>query len=147
MMERTIKECWTLDDVMQARRRLNEIKSKESKPFYERAKLWVDGRSSSPFGGDEQGDMFDKTSGSFGRGDMGLSFSMNTALKSLKDGPLAKRIRCGICGDFPVAPWTTDVSRVLNSLWILLIYFSASIPFADLAWKSTYIGRMPKKMT
>jgi hypothetical protein len=115
MMERTIKECWTLDDVMEARQRLNRIRSEESKPFYKRAKLWVEGRSSSSFGGDDSADnMFNNGSGSFGRGQMGHSFSMNTAFKSLKEGPLAKRVQCGICGDFPVAPWTTEVSRSLS---------------------------------
>jgi hypothetical protein len=107
MMERTVKECWTLDDVQEARQKLNTIKSKVTKPFYERTKLWVNGRTSTT--PEEFEDLFENESGNFGRGDMGNSFSMRAALKSLKKPALEKRVHCGICGDFPVAPWTTDV--------------------------------------
>ncbi|EPE28424.1 P-loop containing nucleoside triphosphate hydrolase [Glarea lozoyensis ATCC 20868] len=106
MMERTIKECWTLDDAQEARQKLNAMKSKATKPFYERTKLWVNGRSSNT--SEDFENLFENESGNFGREDMGNSFSMRTALKSLKKVTLEKRVHCGICGDFPVAPFTTE---------------------------------------
>jgi hypothetical protein len=111
MMEQTIKESWTLDDVREARQKLNAISSKNFRPFYERTRIWVKERSSSPYDGDEpRENNFRMEPERFGRGEMGNSFNMNQALRSLKKDTLEKRVQCGICGDFPVAPWTTDVT-------------------------------------
>ncbi|EHK98685.1 putative DNA repair protein RAD5 [Glarea lozoyensis 74030] len=71
MMERTIKECWTLDDAQEARQKLNAMKSKATKPFYERTKLWVNGRSSNT--SEDFENLFENESGNFGREDMGNS--------------------------------------------------------------------------
>jgi hypothetical protein len=114
MLERTIRESWTSEDVNELRRRLNRLKVVSSLPFYEQCRLWVsqgeEERKASQEARD-RGEDVPQTLGAmpFGIGNYGHAFSMDKALRTLNDKNMWERVTCAICSDIPMQPTTTDV--------------------------------------
>lgn len=98
MLEQTIREAWTLEDVQELKLRLSRINSAELTPFYKQVEVWVGER-------DENSPILP-----FGKGDFGHAFSMGPALDMLNEEEMMKRVTCGICSDFPQNAKRTDVS-------------------------------------
>jgi hypothetical protein len=130
MLERTIKESWTLEDVAELKSRLSRLRrdsnsnSNPNRPFYEQCKVWVEDaelrRKAAERGKEdnigEMGISEDFEELPFGQGDFGYQFSMQGALKTLSEKELFKRVTCSICADMPVEAMKTDVSVSLASL-------------------------------
>jgi len=109
MLERTIKESWTLEDVDELRTQLSRIKGGLKRPFYTQCSLWVEKSEAERQAARDRGEEMLP----FGRGDYGHKFSFDEALGSLSDKELFARVTCGICSDVPAPPMRTDVSLSL----------------------------------
>lgn len=114
MLERTIKESWTLEDVSELRVRLDSISNANSKPFYEQCKVWVEKSEEERQAARDRGEEMLP----FGRGEYGHVFTMEKALSSLSERQLFDRVVCGHCADVPMDATKTDVSS--TSLLFLL---------------------------
>jgi hypothetical protein len=124
MLERTIKESWTLEDVAELRSRLKRLTNQTNKPFYEQCQVWVQDaqarRDALRAAAEERGEEFvegmlgedgeDMEELPFGQGDFGHRFSMDKALKTLSEKELFKRVVCSSCADVPQNAHKTDVS-------------------------------------
>lgn len=108
MLERTMKESWTTEDVELLR---GELKKQGISriPFYEQCKLWVtqseEERAAAIARGEEGAEAIP-----FGLSEFGNSFKFDKALDSLNDEELYTRITCHICSDVPNQPIITTVS-------------------------------------
>lgn len=114
MLERTIKESWTSEDLNELRRRFARLhKTNGDTPFYKQCKVWVshseaDRRNQAAIEkGDKPPEMLEVMP--FGRGDYGHRFRIDKALATLKSEALYERVICAICSDFPTQPNVTDV--------------------------------------
>jgi hypothetical protein len=122
MLERTIKESWTLEDVAELKSGLSRLRrdsnSDSNRPFYEHCKVWVEDaelrRKAVESGEESIGEDFEELP--FGQGDFGHQFSMKGALKTLSEKELFKRVTCSMCADMPLEPMKTDVSVFSCSL-------------------------------
>jgi hypothetical protein len=124
MLERTIKESWTSEDVQELRNRLAGLQ-KNNTPFYEQCQLWVtqsEAERRVAKEARERGEIVPDAPEimPFGRGDYGYNFKMDKALASLSEEELFKRVVCGVCSDIPGQPTETDVSS-----------FPPSFPFSS----------------
>jgi hypothetical protein len=120
MLERTIKESWTLEDVAELKSGLSRLRrdsNSVNRPFYEHCKVWVEDaelrRKAAKSGKESIGEMgisedFEELP--FGQGDFGYQFNMKGALKTLSEKELFKRVICSMCADVPVEAMKTDVS-------------------------------------
>jgi hypothetical protein len=116
MLERTIKESWTLEDINELKSRLTRLKSTTTpKPFYEQCKLWVEQSEAKRKEARERGEEEDFMV-PFGQGTFGHAFSMDKALKTLSEKELFKRVVCSSCADVPEKAVKTDVSLILSIL-------------------------------
>ncbi|RDL39913.1 uncharacterized protein BP5553_04253 [Venustampulla echinocandica] len=112
MLERTIKESWTSDDVAELKDKLSQLNSSPThRPFYEQTRVWVNeaeaSRAKSSAGeGIPEGQL------SFGRGSYGTNFNMDKALEMLSEKELYASINCGICQDVPQEPMGTNCGHV-----------------------------------
>lgn len=108
MLERTMKESWTTEDVEALRKELAKY-SNSNVPFYEQCKLWVsqseEERAEARARGEEGAEAIP-----FGLSKFGESFQFDKALDSLNDEELYNRITCHICSDVPNQPIITSVS-------------------------------------
>lgn len=95
MMERTIKESWTPEDVEQLKERLKALGTRASLPFYERTKQWVTAKNIKKENRDNS---------AFGKGSFGSLFSLGKALGALSETQLSAQLQCGICEDVPTIP-------------------------------------------
>lgn len=111
MMERTIKEVWGLDDVRELKQQLAALGSRASLPFYRRTKQWVEDSQAK-----KANRQYAQTNSGFGKGAFGSSFSLATALGTLKEKELFARLRCGICEDVPTQPVQIDTVSQLSHL-------------------------------
>ena len=113
MLERTIKESWTLEDVNELKSRLARLKVQltNTKPFYERCELWVKENEQNRQEAAARGEEYNMLP--FGQGDFGYNFDICKALKTLNEKELFKRATCSICSDLPVDSKMTDV-RTIN---------------------------------
>jgi len=109
MLERTIKEAWTLEDVSELKLKLEKLGTRGSRPFYEQTKVWVqeseEKRAEAKARGEPVGPLLP-----FGRGEYGERFDMEKAINSLDERELHRRVNCGFCSDVPESPMETDVS-------------------------------------
>jgi hypothetical protein len=125
MLEQTIKECWTLDDVEELHHRLAQAAVlDQSRLFYEQTKIWVTKsdeqrqaeqalrdqnkeKDVTQVSGvtDEEGELLP-----FGRGTYGLDFDMKSAFDTLNMKDMIERVTCGVCYDYPNTAKRTDVS-------------------------------------
>ena len=111
MLERTIKESWTSEDVAELKSKLHRL-STNVKPFYEQCKVWVEqseaDREAVRASGEtaaEPGEVMP-----FGRSDYGHSFVINKPLSTLSEKDLYSRVTCSRCSDIPIQPTQTSVS-------------------------------------
>jgi hypothetical protein len=112
MLERTIKESWTLEDVAELKSRLARINAQPNKPFYEQCKLWVEQSEERRAAARERGEEEDVMI-PFGQGNFGHKFSMDKALKTLNEKALFERVTCSACSDVPDNAVKTDVRPIL----------------------------------
>lgn len=106
MLEKTIKESWTYEDVNELRTRLEGIKGGLKRPFYTQCHLWVEKSEAERQAARDRGEEMLP----FGKGDYGHKFSFDKALSSLSDEQLFARVTCSLCSDLPASPVKTDVS-------------------------------------
>lgn len=110
MLERVVKESWTLEDVEELRRGLSPLKHNTT-PFYELCKAWVaqseDGRRTSKAIG-ETSELPTKSM-PFGKSDYGHSFNMDKVLASLSEEEMLARVVCILCVDIHHQATITDV--------------------------------------
>ncbi|TVY73260.1 putative ATP-dependent helicase [Lachnellula suecica] len=111
MLERTIKEAWTLEDLNELKDKLGKLGARGSKPFYEQTRIWVlaseAARAAARERGEEPGPLLP-----FGRGDYGDRFDMGKAINSLSETELHQRVNCGFCGDMPTETMETDCGHL-----------------------------------
>ncbi|PBP21187.1 hypothetical protein BUE80_DR007992 [Diplocarpon rosae] len=114
MLEHTIKESWTLEDLQELTLRLRKLKdAPNSRPFYEQCKLWVEQSEARRAERRQRGEVVpDEEMLPFGRSDYGHNFNMEKALKTLDEEELFKRVTCSICSDFPMEPMRTDCGHI-----------------------------------
>ncbi|KAH7409732.1 SNF2 family N-terminal domain-containing protein [Cadophora sp. MPI-SDFR-AT-0126] len=112
MLERTIKESWTMEDVQELKTRLAKLNT-ANKPFYEQCELWVE--TSDAHGAEALArgeDAPDDEMLPFGQSSFGHTFDMDRPLGTLDEGALYKRVTCSICSDFPTEPRKTDCGHI-----------------------------------
>ncbi|KAI6708159.1 hypothetical protein JHW43_009312 [Diplocarpon mali] len=114
MLERTIKESWTFEDLQVLTLQLRKLKhTPNARPFYEQCKLWVEQSETRRAERRERGDLVpDDEMLPFGRSDYGHNFSIEKALRTLDEEELFKRVTCSICSDFPMDPRKTDCGHI-----------------------------------
>lgn len=112
MMEQTIKEFWTAEDVEKLKRSLSRF-SAVTTPFYEQCEAWVKnsekGRRASKEVTEIDENRPTPESMAFGASDFGHIFKMDKELASLSEEEIVTRVACGICGDLPPGAVKTDV--------------------------------------
>ncbi|KAG4442544.1 hypothetical protein IFR05_001956 [Cadophora sp. M221] len=112
MLERTIKECWTMEDVQELRLRLAKLQQL-SRPFYEQCKLWVETSEASRVEAKSRGeDVPDDEMLPFGQSSYGYTFDMDRVLKTLNETELYERVTCSLCSDVPIEPLKTDCGHI-----------------------------------
>lgn len=113
MLERTIKESWTSEDLEELKKQLHKF-SMSAKPFYEQCKIWVKkseernapdtlGLYAGTIGGENEEVM------PFGKSKYGHKFNFDKAVCSLDEKALFARVTCGICSDVPRQPSQLEV--------------------------------------
>ncbi|KAH7309256.1 SNF2 family N-terminal domain-containing protein [Rhexocercosporidium sp. MPI-PUGE-AT-0058] len=112
MLERTIKESWTMEDVQELRVRLAKLQQLD-RPFYEQCKLWVETSEASRAEARDRGeDLPDDEMLPFGQSSYGHTFDMDRALKTLNETELYERVTCSLCSDVPIEPLKTDCGHI-----------------------------------
>ncbi|KAH6718269.1 SNF2 family N-terminal domain-containing protein [Leptodontidium sp. MPI-SDFR-AT-0119] len=112
MLERTIKESWTMEDVQELRVRLAKLQQL-SRPFYEQCKLWVETSEASRAEAQARSeDVPDDEMLSFGQSSYGHTFDMDRVLKTLNETELYERVTCSLCSDVPIEPLKTDCGHI-----------------------------------
>ncbi|CAD6448459.1 19c1cb6b-239e-4802-8012-564b4d8d53ef [Sclerotinia trifoliorum] len=110
MLERTMRESWTTEDVEQLRRELGKF-SDTNVTFYEQCKLWVaqseEERAEAKAKGEKGAEAIP-----FGISKFGESFKFDSALDSLNEEELYTRITCHLCSDVPNEPIITTCSHI-----------------------------------
>ena len=114
MLERTIRESWTSEDVHELQTRFKQLKKNDT-PFYEQCKIWVSQSEEERKKAQEAKEKGEVVPDSletmpFGRSTYGHKFRMDKALGTLKEKELYSRVVCCICSDIPSVPTATDVS-------------------------------------
>ncbi|TAQ90570.1 hypothetical protein B7494_g1097 [Chlorociboria aeruginascens] len=105
MLERTIRDSWTSEDVAELKRKLKKL-SKTTVPFYEQCKQWVTKSV------EEREASQALEAMPFGISDFGELFQLDQALDTLDDQTLFERVTCRICADIPMQPVITDCSHI-----------------------------------
>jgi len=123
MLERTIRESWTSEDVHELQTRLKQRK-KDQTPFYDQCKIWVcqsEEERKKAQEAKERGEAVPESleTMQFGRSDYGHKFRMDKALVTLGEKELYSRVVCCLCSDIPSVPTATDVRLFLSPLPIL----------------------------
>jgi hypothetical protein len=121
MLERTIRESWTSEDLNDLRRKLSRLATDHT-PFYEQCKLWVTQSEEERKAAQEARDRGEQAPGAleampFGRSDYGHKFVMDKAIASLSEKQLYERVVCSLCSDIPMQPTSTDVSIYTHSYY------------------------------
>ncbi|KAF7947862.1 hypothetical protein EAE96_008939 [Botrytis aclada] len=110
MLERTMRESWTTEDVERLRKELGKFKD-TNVAFYEQCKLWVteseEERAEAIARGEKGAEAIP-----FGLSKFGESFKFDSALDSLNEEELYTRITCHLCSDVPNEPVITDCSHI-----------------------------------
>ncbi|KAJ8060331.1 hypothetical protein OCU04_010665 [Sclerotinia nivalis] len=110
MLERTMRESWTTEDVEQLRRELGKFAG-TNVTFYEQCKLWVtqsaEERAEAIAKGEKGAEAIP-----FGISKFGESFKFDSALDSLNEEELYTRITCHLCSDVPNEPIITTCSHI-----------------------------------
>ncbi|TGO88669.1 hypothetical protein BPOR_0148g00020 [Botrytis porri] len=126
MLERTMRESWTTEDVERLRKELGKFKD-SNVAFYEQCKLWVteseEERAEAIARGEKGAEAIP-----FGLSKFGESFKFDSALDSLNEAELYTRITCHLCSDVPNEPVITD----FNVCPKCDIIFSNALPYKDL---------------
>ena len=114
MLERTIKESWTAEDVAELNSKLTRL-SANAKPFYEQCKVWVEESEAEREAARARGESVAEPGEvmPFGRSDFGRSFELDKALTTLSEKELYSRVTCSICSDVPIQPTQTSVCNPL----------------------------------
>ncbi|KAK0112612.1 hypothetical protein ONS95_014355 [Cadophora gregata] len=112
MLERTIKESWTMEDVQELKTRMTKIKT-ANRPFYEQCQLWVETSEAHRAEARARGEVVpDDEMLPFGQSSFGHTFDMEQPLGTLDEGELYKRVTCSLCSDVPTEPLKTDCGHV-----------------------------------
>lgn len=119
MLEKTIRESWTLEDVEELKTKLAKL-GRNPKPFYAQCKIWsediVKKRNAVKDENDDNAlDEYTETADElmpFGQSNYGHKFSMDMALKTLSEKDLYQRVTCGICSDVPTNPCKADCGHM-----------------------------------
>ncbi|KAI9051714.1 hypothetical protein LZ554_004754 [Drepanopeziza brunnea f. sp. 'monogermtubi'] len=112
MLERTIKESWTTEDLHELQSGLGKLKN-NARPFYEQCKVWVEQSEARRNERRDRGeDVPDDEMLPFGRSDYGREFNMEKVLKTLNEQELYGRVTCSICSDLPIDPTQTDCGHI-----------------------------------
>lgn len=110
MLERTMRESWTTEDVEQLRRELGKF-ADSNITFYEQCKIWVtqseEERAEAIAKGEKGAEAIH-----FGISKFGESFKFDSALDSLNEEELYTRITCHLCSDVPNEPIITTCSHI-----------------------------------
>ncbi|KAF7872861.1 uncharacterized protein EAF02_008932 [Botrytis sinoallii] len=110
MLERTMRESWTTEDVERLRKELGKFKD-SNVAFYEQCKLWVteseEERAEAIARGEKGAEAIP-----FGLSKFGESFKFDSALDSLNEEELYTRITCHLCSDVPNEPVITNCSHI-----------------------------------
>ncbi|KAH8594411.1 SNF2 family N-terminal domain-containing protein [Bisporella sp. PMI_857] len=116
MLEQTIKDAWTSEDVTELRSKLRRLKMTDT-PFYEQCQLWVsqskqeiNDAQAARDRGEDVPETFPAMP--FGRGNFGHEFKMDKALETLNDAEMFARVVCAICSDMPQSPKITDCGHI-----------------------------------
>ena len=124
MLERTIKESWTSEDVAQLKKILGRL-SQSAKPFYEQCELWVTQSEKERAEARERGEAEPENAPKvpFGLSDYGDKFEFDKALETLREDELYSRVTCKICSDFPIEPLITTVRSfsALGLFWLIIL--------------------------
>lgn len=115
LIQRTMKECWTLEDIQELRHRLSQLDTTYRDTFYEQTKIWVGETETEKRAAIARGEQHSETL-PFGKGDFGHAFNMDHALDTLDEEEMLTRVTCGKCSDFPIPPVKTDVRCILELL-------------------------------
>lgn len=108
MLERTMRESWTTEDVEQLRKELARF-ANTNVTFYEQCELWVTESAKERAEAIARGEKGAEAI-PFGSSKFGESFKFDSALDSLNEEELYARITCHLCSDFPTQPVITTVS-------------------------------------
>ncbi|CZS91311.1 related to protein RIS1 [Rhynchosporium graminicola] len=112
MLERTIKESWTTEDVQELEKLLNKFQT-NGKPFYEQCKLWVETNEAHREAARDRGEVVqDDEMLPFGRSSFGHTFDMDHALQTLNETDLYERVTCSLCADIPTDAHKTDCGHI-----------------------------------
>ncbi|TGO11526.1 hypothetical protein BTUL_0107g00100 [Botrytis tulipae] len=135
MLERTMRESWTTEDVERLRKELGKFKD-TNVAFYEQCKLWVteseEERAEAIARGEKGAEAIP-----FGLSKFGESFKFDSALDSLNEEELYTRITCHLCSDVPNEPVITDMhfsdgDDTFNVCPKCDIIFTNALPYKDL---------------
>jgi hypothetical protein len=125
MLERTIRESWTIEDVKELRRRLKAL-GKSNQPFYEQCQVWATNNEEERQAARDRGEEVpDGEAMPYGQGNYGHHFEMTKALRTLNEEELYSRVTCSLCSDLPRQPMMTDVSSPL----LFSVHSQPFIPF------------------
>ncbi|KAL2066010.1 hypothetical protein VTL71DRAFT_2081 [Oculimacula yallundae] len=112
MLERTIKESWTMEDVQELKKLLGKFQT-NGKPFYEQCKLWVETNEAHRAAARARGEnVADDEMLPFGHSNYGHEFDISRALKTLNETELYERVTCSICADVPINAQRTDCGHI-----------------------------------
>jgi len=112
MIEGTIRECWTLEDLKELKKRLKELDEQRRGPFYEQTQIWLKETEAERDAAVARGEV-PMESIAFGKGTFGRSFKMTHVLATLSEQEMADRMTCGKCSDCPPVQ-TNEVCSVSN---------------------------------
>lgn len=111
MLERTIKEAWTLEDVDELNDKFQKLGVRGVKRFYDQTKVWVEESAQAKAEAMARGENPEEQLMPFGKGDYAKDkFDMEKAFAGISEAELHLRVNCGFCGDVPEEPMETDVS-------------------------------------
>lgn len=136
-IERTMRECWTFEDLMELKQRLKDLEKQTISPFYEQTKVWLRRTADEQQPANGNGEDHRRVM-PFGKGDFGRTFSIDHALASLNEREMMERVICGICADFPDSAVKTQV-RVLDLIVYTTNSISVNIYSATVAWSQRCI--------
>ncbi|KAL3423956.1 SNF2 superfamily protein [Phlyctema vagabunda] len=109
MLEQTIKECWTAEDLALLRHKLKALGKSRAKDdrLYKRCKIWID---AAPADGDDGTE-----TARFGRGKYGYEFKIGKFIKGTVGASREEfidRVICSLCADVPRDPQITDCHHI-----------------------------------
>ena len=115
MLERTIRDTWTTEDVIELSKKLSR-KGINSVEIYKQCKLWVDEGEKERAERAARGESVGLDTMDFGISDFGKSFRFDKPIASLNAQDMFNRVLCVLCADMPTDALITDVRHPFSSL-------------------------------